>query len=244
MEVIIKKDCKQLSEAVANEVIALVKLKPEAILCFPSGDTPLGLFKLLVEYQSNQMIDLLTCTYIGLDEWTGMDETDEGSCKYIIYHELFNPLGLRREQIHFFNAKARDLKAECNRIDSVIESVGGIDLMILGVGMNGHLGLNEPRVDETLYSHEVSLDLVTQEVGQRYFRKPTSLRSGITLGVQHIMQSRRVIAMVTGKHKAAITKLVLEGEISNRIPASLLRNHVNAVLYLDQDATEFLNTEQ
>lgn len=236
MNIAIEQNYQKLSDKITNEVLDIVKQKPEAVLCFPSGDTPLGLFNNLVSLQRNKKIDLSGCSFVGLDEWVGMDENDEGSCKYTLYRKLFIPCGIEKEKIHFFDAKAADLRLECERIDSIISALGGIDLMILGIGMNGHLGLNEPGTDAKLLSHVVSLDMVTRHVGQKYFHDPVRLESGITLGLGHIMQSRRVIAMVSGNHKSTIVKEVAEGEISNRVPASLLRNHPNASLCLDREA--------
>lgn len=236
MNIVIEQNYQKLSDKITNEVLDIVKQKPEAVLCFPSGDTPLGLFNNLVSLHRNKIIDMSGCSFIGLDEWAGMDENDEGSCKYTLYQKLFIPCDIAEERIHFFDAKAADLGLECERIDSKISALGGIDLMILGIGMNGHLGLNEPGTDATLLSHVVSLDMVTRHFGQKYFSGLVNLESGITLGLGHIMQSRRVIAMVSGNHKSTIVKKVAEGEISNQVPASLLRNHPNASLCLDREA--------
>lgn len=236
MNIIIEQNYQKLSDRITDEVLDTVKQKPDAVLCFPSGDTPLGVFNNLVSLHQNKKIDLSGCSFIGLDEWVGMDENDEGSCKYTLYRKLFIPCGIEKEKIYFFDAKAADLNLECERMDSIISALGGIDLMILGIGMNGHLGLNEPGIDENFLSHVVSLDLVTRNVGQKYFNLPVKLEQGITLGMGHIMQARRVIAMVSGNHKSSIVKTVAEGEISNHVPASLLRNHLNATLYSDREA--------
>jgi glucosamine-6-phosphate isomerase len=233
-------DYKSLSESVADVVIETVVQKPDAVLCFPSGDTPLGLFELLVEKSKKGLIDLSKCIFIGLDEWLGMDENDEGSCKYTIYQNLLYPLDINKKAIHFFDAKTNDQQAECQRIDQIISALDGIDLMILGVGMNGHLGLNEPGVDVNLWSHTVDLDEVTKVIGQKYFSQKTPLNKGITLGIQNIMNSRKVVVMISGKHKASIAKEVLEGKISNQVSASLLRNHADAYYFLDKDASKLL----
>lgn len=236
MDINISNNYDELSAKVAAEVQILVAGKPDAVLCFPSGDTPLGLFKALVELQKNGDIDFSACTFIGLDEWLGMDENDEGSCKYFIFRELYQSLGLSENQIHFFDAKAADPVQECKRIDKVILGLGGIDLMVLGIGMNGHLGLNEPGISPDLYSHVMELDAVTKVVGQKYFASETPLTRGISLGLMHIMASKRVVLMANGERKADIIQQVVEGEISNQIPASLIRNHLNASLYLDNDS--------
>ncbi len=240
MDITISESYEALSANVAKEVIELVHRKTNAVLCFPSGDTPMGLFKVLVNAKREGKVDFSGCAFIGLDEWLGMDESDEGSCKYFIYSELFIPLGLSPEQTYFFDAKAADLPKECNRIDQVIFEKGGIDLMVLGIGMNGHLGLNEPGISPDNYSHVMELDKVTKVVGQKYFPAETLLSKGISLGIRHIMESNRVILMANGKRKSDIVRLVVEGKISNQIPASLIRNHPNAALYLDFESSQSL----
>ena len=112
--------------------------------------------------------------------------------------------------------------------------------MILGIGMNGHLGFNEPGSDPDSYAHIVELDEITKKVGQKYFSQETLLTSGITLGLRHIMESRRVILMANGVKKAEIVKQAMEGNISNHVPASLIREHHNAAIYLDEDAAQKL----
>jgi glucosamine-6-phosphate isomerase len=229
-----------LSASVADEITQLLKHKRNAVLCFPSGESPLGLFEVLIERHKQKIIDFSSCTFIGLDEWVGMDQYDQGSCQEYIYNWFFNPLELRPDQIHFFDAKSLHLEEECRRIDDIVKRLGGIDIMVLGIGMNGHLGLNEPGVNASLYSHVVEVDGITKVVGQKYFPKQTALHQGITLGIKHIMESRRVIIIANGTRKADIIQKALEGEITNLVPCSLARNHVNAAVYLDREAAQKL----
>jgi len=243
MHVKICKNYALLSEMMAREVLIQVGKKTESVLCFPSGDTPIGLFARLADLHKKGTVDFSSCRFVGLDEWVGMDETDEGSCKHTLYHKLFYPLGIQMKNIVFFDAKADDLNEECERIDRIIHTLGGIDLMILGVGMNGHLGLNEPGVNENLYSHLVSLHPVTKKTGQKYFKTAASLTQGITLGLKHIMEAEHVIGMISGNHKAEIARIAIEGNISSQVPASILRNHRNATIYLDEEAAKYLNIQ-
>lgn len=236
MEVKIINDYQELSRIVGYEIVHLVRLKPDAVICLPSGHTPLGLFDELADQHNRKLADFSRCIFIGLDEWLGMDEHDQGSCKYLMYTLLFDRLGLKREQIHFFDAKTTDPGQECKRIDRIIALLGGIDIMVLGIGMNGHLGLNEPGTDPGLYAHVTELDTVTKQIGQKYFTESIPLTQGITLGIRHIMESRKVILMASGVKKAAIVKQLLEGNIGNMLPASLVREHPDAVLYLDKEA--------
>lgn len=236
MEIKILNSYKELSLKVAGEVMNLVRNKPDSVLCFPAGHTPMGLYEILVEKSNKHEVDFSGCSFIGLDEWLGIDESDPGSCKHFMVEFLFGALGIKPGQIHFFNAMATDPDQECLRINAIVKHLGGIDLMILGIGMNGHLGLNEPGVDPALYAHITGLDPVTRRVGQKYFSKETSLTKGITLGIRQIMESKQVILMANGVKKAEIVKQILAGEISSQIPASFVRKHANAVFYMDQEA--------
>jgi glucosamine-6-phosphate isomerase len=239
MKVDVSKNYDELSRKVANEVMSLIKIKPNAVLCLASGNTTLGLYKVLHEYYILKKADFGFCTFIGLDDWLGMDENNPGGCRYYMKKNLINPLSLKPEQIHFFDSKSAFPDEECRRINNIISALGGFDLMILGIGMNGHLGLNEPGSDPGLYAHVTELDEITKKVGQKYFNYETPLKKGITLGLKHIMESRHVILMANGVHKAEIVKQALEGIINNRIPASLIREHHNAAFYLDEEAYPF-----
>ena len=128
-------------------------------------------------------------------------------------------------------------------MDATILANGGIDLMLVGVGMNGHIGFNEPGVPDNLYSHVIALDTTTQSVGQKYFRQSTKLQSGITLGLQHFMESRKAIMMASGRKKSLVMRKALEDKITTDIPASMIRKHANGVVMLDEEAAALLKKE-
>jgi 6-phosphogluconolactonase/glucosamine-6-phosphate isomerase/deaminase len=149
---------------------------------------------------------------------------------------LFYPLQIAEDHICVFDGKAKDPDGECERIENFIQHQGGIDVAIVGLGMNGHVGMNEPGTKPSLRSHVVDLDPVTQQVGQKYFKEQKQLIKGITLGLGTLMDAKHVILLVNGKHKAPIVQQVLKGEISEQLPASLLRRHHDLRVYLDKDA--------
>jgi glucosamine-6-phosphate isomerase len=177
---------------------------------------------------------------VGLDEWLGIPPQNEGSCSFYLNHHLFKPLNLTPEQIHVFDALSADPESECARIDAIIRRKGKINLMLVGVGMNGHIGFNEPGVPADLYSHVVNLDPVTQAVGQKYFASTTTLSRGITLGLRHFFESRKAIMIANGSKKAEIVKLALEGPVSINVPASAIQHHSNAIVMLDEEAARSL----
>ncbi len=241
MNINVFKDYDELSEKTAEFIADFVKTKTDARLCLAAGDTPTGTFKNMVGLSKEGRASFSGCTFVGLDEWVGMDENDEGSCKNYVYNNLFIPLAVKKSKIVFFDACADNLEAECRRIDDYIKNNGPIDLMLVGIGMNGHIGLNEPGVSFDSYSHIVKLDPVTKNVGQKYFKEKTDLEMGITLGIRHLMESKCAILIANGTKKAEIIRKVVKGEVTNKIPASILQRHKNCYLFLDKDAASMLD---
>ncbi|PSR56476.1 glucosamine-6-phosphate deaminase [Adhaeribacter arboris] len=222
-----------MSKAAADFVREYVQQKPNALLCFPSGESPTGMLHYLGQYAQAGQVDFSKCTFVGLDEWVGMDETNEGSCRHYLNQHLFEPLGIKPENRILFNAKAPDLDQECERMNALIAQHGVIDLMVVGVGMNGHIGLNEPGVSFDLYAHHMALDEVTKTVGQKYFKQQTELHEGITLGLKHFQEAHYPVLIAAGGKKAGILAQALEGKVTNQVPASILQILPNAQVFLD-----------
>ena len=172
----------------------------------------------------------------------GIPPDNEGSCHHYLQRNLFNPLNIEGRQMHLFNAMARDLQGECTNMDRIIRDHGGIDLMLVGVGMNGHIGFNEPGVSMDGYAHVVELDGTTRSVGQKYFRQSTKLHQGITLGLTHFLESRRGILMAGGIRKAEVIRKALKGPVTDRVPASCIQKHPNGIAMLDAEAAGRLET--
>jgi galactosamine-6-phosphate isomerase len=240
MQLKIYSDHQSLSDAAANEIIDLVKRKPNAVLCLASGDTPRLTCRLLAEKVSKDKVDVSQCTFVGLDEWVGIPPDNDGSCHYFFHHELFEPLHLSEKQIHLFDAVTDKLQDECPKMDAVILEKGGIDLMIVGIGMNGHIGFNEPGVSFDNFSHVIDLDDTTLSVGQKYFKTKVSLQKGITLGLKHLQESKKVLLLANGSKKAEVIKKTVEGEITDSFPASIMQTHPNGFVMIDKEAASLL----
>ena len=195
-----------LSDAIADATIELIKAKPNAVICFASGNTPRLTCQLLVQKAKSQQVDTGKIVFIGLDEWVGIPPSNEGSCHYFFQHEVFEPLNLSPAQRHLFDAMSNNLDNECRKMDAVIAANGDIDLMIVGIGMNGHIGFNEPGVSFNNYSHVIDLDETTLTVGQKYFKTTVALQLGITLGLQHLLESKKAILIANGNKKAEVIK--------------------------------------
>lgn len=240
MELKIYKDYEALSQHTADEIIRLIRSKPDAVVCLASGDTPKLTFNIVAQKAAESKIDFSRCTFIGLDEWVGIAPDNEGSCHYFLHHHVFGPLHISQDRIHLFDALSKDLGQECRQMDSVIEALGGIDLMLVGVGMNGHIGFNEPYVSPNHYAHVVELDETTQTVGQKYFGQQTSLTRGITLGLRHLLEAKKAIMIANGTKKAEVMRKALEEAITPSMPASIMRKHENGLVMLDEGAASAL----
>lgn len=242
MQVRIYRDDVTVAESAAREIIDLIKAKPTAVLCLASGDSPRLAYSLVARSATTERISSIKCTFIGLDEWVGIGKENEGSCHYFLHSVLFDPMGVSANQIHVFDGMSRDLDNECEKMDKVIIEKGGIDLMVVGVGMNGHIGFNEPGVRTDLHSHVIDLDPVTQSVGQKYFKGATSLKQGVTLGLAHLVEARKVLLLATGKRKSEIISKALEGEMTSECPASIVRTHLQSLVLLDEAAASQLKS--
>ncbi len=230
----------ELSQQAAEDLVQLTATKDAPVVCTASGDTPAGLYKDLFDKVKNKEADITDWYFLGLDEWAGMNGEDQGSCRFHLNNQLLNPLRVVSDKIIFFDGRANDLQQECERIEYFIRKKGAIDVSILGLGMNGHIGMNEPGTAITTRTHISELDPVTQKVGQKYFKSAQQLTAGITLGLATLLESKYIFLLVSGAHKAEIVKQVLEGEISEKIPGSLFRNHPGLRIYLDKEAAQLL----
>ncbi|MFS0862163.1 glucosamine-6-phosphate deaminase [Fredinandcohnia sp. 179-A 10B2 NHS] len=240
MEKKVLHDYEQLSRVTADCIIDFVNDKPTSFLCFAGGTTPLRTYELLVEAHNDEKVSFKDCKFVSLDEWVGLGKNIKGSCHHTLYNKVFKPLSIAEEKICYFNGLASNLENECHRVDDFIFKNGPIDLMLLGIGMNGHIGFNEPGVNPALYSHVIELDQVTKQVSGKYFDEKIDAPLGITLGMKHIMEANKAILIANGEKKADIVKAGLEGEITTDIPASWLQNHRNISLFLDKGAASKL----
>ncbi|MDE3183870.1 MAG: glucosamine-6-phosphate deaminase [Bacteroidota bacterium] len=240
MKLFVYETYESMSARAAEAVMYVINSKKNAVLCPASGDSPAGLYKKLVAHIKENEIDISGLYFISLDEWLGMNGNDEGSCRYHLNNQLFHPLYVSENNIAFFDGRALDPQMECERIDDAIEAHGGIDMAIVGLGMNGHVGMNEPGTSPHLHSHVAEIDPITQQVGQKYFKEKKEIGGGLTLGIANLMEAKNVILVVSGNKKAGILRKILEEEISEELPASLLRNHPNFSVYLDAEAASLL----
>ena len=240
MQLKIYDDHHGLSDAAANEIVSLIKSKPAAVFCLASGATPRLTCQLFVQKVKNEKIDLSQLTMIGLDEWVNIPPDNEGSCHYFFKNELIKPLQIPEKKVYLFDGMSGKLDDECLRVDSVIREKGGIDLMIVGIGMNGHIGFNEPGVSFDKYSHVIDLDETTLTVGQKYFKSKATLQKGITLGLKHLQESKKVFLLANGTKKAEVVRRTVEEKVTDDFPASIMQTHANGFVMVDKEAASLL----
>lgn len=228
---------KLAAEYVVAAIETIVAGKPDALLCLAAGHSSLPVFAHLIEAAEQKRICFDRVSFVGLDEWLGVSAKADGSCASFLHKNLFDPLHICPEQICLFNGTATDPVAECARIEDYIEHRGGIDYILLGMGMNGHLALNEPGDSFRNGAHITDLDATTKSVAPKYFSADMPpLEHGITLGIQNIIKSSLIHLTVFGEHKKSAVGKLFTTEIHNDFPASILKNCEHAVLILDQMA--------
>lgn len=213
-----------LSKAVAEAMIAAIKNKKDALICVATGNTPIGAYQQFVLDVQATGLDISKVRFVGLDEWLNLAPENIGTCYQFLHNYLFNPLQIPQHQYKLFNGLAKDMKAECSAMNEYLDLEGPIDLLLLGIGMNGHLGFNEPGTPWHYRSHAINLSETTQVVGQQYFNAPMELKKGITLGPADLVRSKKILLMANGIHKQTIVKRLLEEEPGIDLPASLLKN--------------------
>ncbi|GAB3999953.1 glucosamine-6-phosphate deaminase [Spirosoma daeguense] len=233
-------DHETLSQRTAEHMAAVIQQKPDALICVTSGDTPTETYRRFVALVKAGQVDISRATFVGLDEWVGFTPADAGSCTNYLFRDLFTPLNLPSQQIYIFDATSDDLDAECERIDTLIDSHGGLDLMLVGMGLNAHIGLNEPGTPFTLGCHVGKLAESTITVGQKYFDKETELTQGITLGLRHLTGAHDAILLVSGAKKAATLEQALTGPVTEDVPASIVQTAPNVRVWFDEAAGSLL----
>ncbi|MDY4670791.1 MAG: 6-phosphogluconolactonase [Oliverpabstia sp.] len=228
-------DNEGMSRRCAELVKECLEKKPHALLCFPAGSTVVRTCEILKEMKDRGEIDFSQAEFVALDEWLDLEDESENCTNFLRKH-LYDALDIRPEQMYLFDIHAQNLDEECKRIDRIIWEHGGIDLMLLGLGMNGHLGLNEPGGNFEDYAKVVELSETTMNVGQKYFSEPMKLTRGITLGVHHMFEAKQVVLQVAGAGKKEIVEKMYRSRPVDQIPGTVLKLLPGGLVVLDEDA--------
>ena len=227
----------EMSRKAANILAAQVILKPDCVLGLATGSTPIGTYDELVARCESGDLDFSEVKTVNLDEYRGLTRDNDQSYYYFMNDNLFSHVNICKERTHLPNGMEPDSEKACADYNAVIASVGGIDLQLLGLGHNGHIGFNEPADTFELETHCVDLTESTIEANKRFFASYDDVpKQAYTMGIKTIMQAKKVLVVVSGKDKAGIVKQAFFGPVTPRVPASILQLHSDAIVIADEDA--------
>ena len=230
-----------MSRRAANILSAQVILKPDCVLGLATGSTPVGMYRQLVNWYEKGDIDFSQVHTVNLDEYLGLAPDHDQSYRYFMQQNLFDHINVRPENTNVPNGLASDPEAECRRYNEVIAGLGGIDLQVLGMGHNGHIGFNEPEEAFELETHVVDLTENTIQANARFFASKDEVpRRAITMGIKSIMQARHILVVVSGEDKAEIVRRAFAGPVTPLVPASILQLHPHLSLVGDEAALSLL----
>ncbi len=241
MEVRITEDYEEMSDAAAELVLRQIHEKPDSVLGLTAGSSPMGLYRRMQEAYREGRADFSKVRIFTLSEYIGLDEKDEQSFAYYTRKNFCEGLNLAEENICMPNGMADDIAQECERYGKAIEAAGGIDMMILGIGPNAHIGFNEPGSSFVPETHVVELSKATRAANARFFDNPGDVPYwAVSMGMRDIMFSRRVLLLASGAGKTEALVLALGGDITPKAPASVLQLHRGAVFIIDEAAARRL----
>lgn len=242
MNLICAKDYEEMSRKAANLIAAQILMKPDCVLGLATGSTPIGIYKRLVEQFEAGDLDFSRVTTVNLDEYCGLAKDDPQSYHYFMQKNLFSKVNIDPERIYIPDGTDRDVERACGQYDEMICRMGGIDLQLLGLGHNGHIGFNEPGDVFEPQTHPVQLSENTMEANRRFFKEGESMPTqAYTMGIRSIMQARKIIVGVNGADKAEILHSVICGKITPEVPASILQLHRDVTVVADEAAAERLS---
>ena len=241
MRIIRTKNYDEMSRKAAAIIAAQVIHKPDCVLGLATGGTPVGTYKNLVEWYKSGDLDFSEVSTVNLDEYRGLPREHRESYWSFMHRNLFDHVNIPQDRINLPDGTNMDADAECKRYDAVIASMGGVDLQLLGIGHDGHIGFNEPGDEFVSGTNIVTLTDMTIDANTRFFEKREDVpRQAITLGNRNIMAAKRIILLATGKGKARAIAQAIKGNITPKMPASLLQVHPNVQFLLDEDAASEL----
>ncbi len=223
-----------LSRKAAAIIAAEVIAKPNCVLGLATGSSPVGTYKNLIEWCKNGDLDFSEVTSINLDEYTGLDGSNDQSYRYFMNHNLFDHINIDKSKTFVPNGKAADIKAECEAYDNRIKEMG-IDIQLLGIGLDGHIGFNEPDAFFTKETHLVTLDPSTIEANARFFESIDDVpKTAVTMGMGGIMSAKKVLLIANGQNKKEILEKSFFGPIDPQVPASLLQLHPDVTVIFSE----------
>ena len=231
------KDYEEMSKKAASIIGAQILMKPDAVLGLATGSTPVGTYQQLVKWYEQGELDFSELTTVNLDEYKGLDRENDQSYYYFMHKHLFDRINIDPARTNVPNGMEPDSGKECRRYEELIESLGGVDLQLLGLGHNGHIGFNEPAEVFDKETHCVDLTESTIEANKRFFASVDDVpRQAYTMGIGTIMRARKILVVASGEDKAEIVAKAFYGDVTPAVPASILQMHPDVTVVADAAA--------
>ncbi len=241
MNIIIAKDYDTLGRIAATRFAAQVIQKPNAVLGFATGSSPLSTYAAMIKLYREGIVDFSKARTFNLDEYCGLSRDHEQSYYKFMFDNLFTHINVDPKNVHLPDGLAKDFSAHCREYEAEIDAAGGIDLQILGIGTNGHIGFNEPEPAFSPITHRVALTENTIRDNQRFFKSFDDVpKFALSMGIGSIMRARSIVLVASGKSKAEVIKGMVKGEITPDLPASILQLHCDVTVVLDSAAASLL----
>ena len=241
MRFIVTKDYNDMSRKAANIISAQIITKPNCVLGLATGSTPVGTYKQLVEWYNKGDLDFSEVSTVNLDEYKGLDHDNDQSYYYFMMNNLFKHVNIDLSRTHVPDGTEPDSEKACADYEEIVRSYGGVDLQLLGLGHNGHIGFNEPSDNFAKVTHCVDLTESTIKANARFFEKIEDVPTqAYTMGIGTIFKAKRILLIASGKDKAEIVKKAFCGPIDPQVPASILQLHPDVTVVLDEDAASLL----
>lgn len=237
MHVINVKDYEEMSEKATDILVHRIHSLEKPVLGLATGSTPEGLYQRLIEEYEQGAISFKHVTTFNLDEYVGLEQNDSNSYYQFMNEKLFRHVDIAMERIHIPNGAALDLGKECDAYEHAIKQAGGIDIQLLGIGANGHIGFNEPGTPFSSKTDIVDLEKTTIQANARFFHSIEEVPTqAVSMGIETIMNSKEILLLVSGEAKADAMAKLLAGGVSEDFPASILNNHANVTVIVDEAA--------
>lgn len=231
------KDYQDMSRKAANIISAQIIMKPDCVLGLATGSSPVGLYQQLIKWYEKGDLDFSKVTTINLDEYVGLSPTNTQSYRYFMNENLFNHVNIDKSRTFVPNGLELDADKACSDYNHIIKQSGGIDMQLLGLGNNGHIGFNEPGSAFECETHCIHLTTSTIEANRRFFNSEKDVpRMAYTMGIKNIMQARKILVIVSGESKANALKEALYGPVTPFMPASVLQLHTDVTIVADEAA--------
>ncbi len=241
MKFIITKDYNEMSQKAAEVLAEVIKNKPDCVLGLATGETPIGMYDVLVDMYNAGELDFSRVSSVNLDEYYPITPDNDQSYRYFMNKNLFDRVNINKANTAVPDGTAKDVESFCAEYEDKICALGGIDVQVLGIGRNGHIGFNEPDAELCRYTHLTALTPNTIEANARFFESEADVpKHALTMGIQSVFGARKILLLASGEGKAEAVHAMIEGNITTACPATLLCLHADVIVICDEAAASLI----